>query len=121
MSMTEKRKTDRIDTLNLLYILLNEEETAVHQGMGRTLNLSETGILLETHFPIESEHTVMFSIGLAEDLVEIKGKVAHRRQLENGNFITGIYFVEVTDAANQIIQKYVQEYGKDFSAEEPTP
>jgi hypothetical protein len=121
MSMIEKRKTDRINTLNLFYILLNEEDTAVHQGMGRTLNLSETGILLETYFPIEFEHTVMISIGLAEDLVEIKGKVAHHRQLEDDKFVTGIYFAEVTDAAIQVIQKFVQEYGKHFSADEPTP
>jgi hypothetical protein len=114
--MTEKRKTDRINTLNLFYILLNDEDTAVHQGMGRTLNLSETGILLETHFPIESGYTVTISIGLAEDLVAVKGKAVHQRQLEDGSIDTGICFVEVTDAAIQVIRKFVQTYGTPLSA-----
>jgi hypothetical protein len=118
--MAEKRQTDRISTLNLLYILLNDEDTPVQQGMGRTLNLSETGILLETHFPIEQGYTVLISIGLAEDLVDVKGKVAHHRQVDS-KFVTGIYFVEVTDAAIQLIQKFIQAYGNHFSADEPTP
>jgi hypothetical protein len=119
--MTEKRKTDRINTLNLFYIILNDEDTAVHQGMGRTLNLSETGILLETHFPIESGYIVLISISLAEDLVDVKGKVVHQRQCEDGTFVTGICFVEVTDDALQVIKKFVLEYGPHFSANEPTP
>jgi len=119
--MTEKRKTDRINTLNLFYILLNDQDTAVHQGMGRTLNLSETGILLETHFPIESGYTVLISIGLAEDLVDVKGKVVHQRQLKDDTFVTGICFVEVTDTAIQIIKKFVQTFGPHFSVDEPTP
>lgn len=119
--MTEKRKTDRIATLNLFYILLNEEETPVHQGMGRTLNLSETGILLETHFPIEPTYTVMISIGLAEDLVDVKGKVVHFRQVEKDQHVTGIQFVSVTEEAAQVIKKFVQAFGMHFSAQEPTP
>ena len=119
--MTEKRKKGRINTLNLFYILLNDQETAVHQGMGRTLNLSETGILLETHFFIESGCTVMVSIGLAEDLVDVKGKVVHQRKLEDNTFVTGICFVEVADAAIQVIKNFIQAFGTHFSADEPTP
>lgn len=119
--MTEKRKTDRINTLNLFYIILNEEDTAIHQGMGRTLNLSETGILLETHFPIESGHTVMISIGLAEDLVDVKGKVVHHRQIETDKFVTGIFFIEVKDPAIQAIKNFIQAHCEHFSADEPTP
>jgi len=115
-AVTEKRKTNRINTRNLSCILLNDEDTAIHQGMGRTLNLSETGILLETHFPIESGYTVVISIGLAEDLVEVKGKVVHQRQLEDGSFDTGVCFTKVTDAAIQVIRKFVQTYGTPFSA-----
>lgn len=119
--MTEKRKTDRINTLNLFYIILNEADTAIHQGMGRTLNLSETGILLETHFPIESGHTVMISIGLAEDLVDVKGRVVHHRQLEEDRFVTGIFFIETKETAVDVIRNFIKAYGEHFSADEPTP
>jgi hypothetical protein len=63
----------------------------------------------------------MISIGLAEDLVDVKGKVAHQRQLEDDTFISGICFVEVTETAIQIIKKFVQTYGRHFSVDEPTP
>jgi hypothetical protein len=81
--------------LNLSYVLLNEEGQPIHQGMGRTLNLSEKGILLETSFPIEPGHTVVLTIGLEDETVDIKAKVSHFRQLENGLFGTGLTFFEV--------------------------
>jgi CRP-like cAMP-binding protein len=115
-AMTEKRKTNRIKTRNLSCILVNDENTGIHQGMGRTLNLSETGILLQTHFPIEPGYTVMISIGLAEELVDVKGKVVHQRQCKEGLFDTGICFIEVTDAAIQVIRKFVQTYATPSSA-----
>jgi CRP-like cAMP-binding protein len=119
-AVTEKRKTNRINTRNLSCIQLNDKDTDSYQGMGRTLNLSETGILLETHFPIEAGYTVMISIGLAEDLVDVKGKVVHHRQLEDGLFVTGICSVEVTDAAIQSIKKFLQTHGTRFPADELT-
>ena len=61
MNSEDKRKHERIRSLNLSYICLDEEKNIVKQGMGRTLNLSESGLLLETHFPIESRHIVLMT------------------------------------------------------------
>ena len=72
MTTENKRKHPRIPSLNLSYICLDENNNIVKQGMGRTLNISESGILLETHFPIESEYLVLMTIALKEDLLEIK-------------------------------------------------
>ena len=90
MTSEDKRKHQRIPSLNLSYICLDENNNIVKQGMGRTLNLSESGILLETHFPIELEYLVLMTIALKEDLLEIKGSLealgAHLRlslELEN--------------------------------------
>ena len=54
MNTNEKRKHPRVNALNLSYICLDEDQQVIKQGMGRTLNVSESGILLETHFPIEA-------------------------------------------------------------------
>ena len=70
MASENKRKYQRIRSLNLSYICLDENNNIVKQGMGRTLNISESGILLETHFPIESEYSVLLTIALKEDLLE---------------------------------------------------
>jgi len=72
MTTREKRKHTRINSLNLSYVCLDENNQIFKQGMGRTLNVSESGILLETHFPIDDQYIVRLILGLEEDLVEIK-------------------------------------------------
>ena len=57
MMTLEKRIKPRADSHNILsYVCLDEENEIVEQGMGRTLNVSEGGILLETHDSIDLEH-----------------------------------------------------------------
>ena len=120
MTSENKRKHDRIQSLNLSYICLDEDENIVKQGMGRTLNISESGILLETHFPIELKHVVQLTISLEEDLLDIKGKPVHVRSSGQGKYEIGIQFVELDQGASQIIKKFVSEGGvsKTSSASE---
>ena len=109
MTSENKRKHDRIQSLNLSYICLDEDENIVKQGMGRTLNISESGILLETYFPIEPKHFVQLTIGLEEDLLDIKGKPIHVRSSGQGKYEIGIQFVELDQGAFQIIKKFISE------------
>ena len=111
MTSENKRKHERIQSLNLSYICIDEDENIVKQGMGRTLNLSETGILLETHFPIELNHVVQLTISLEEDLLDIKGKPVHVRPRDQGKYEIGIQFVELDLSASQIIKKFVNQGG----------
>jgi hypothetical protein len=111
MTSENKRKHERIQSLNLSYICLDENENIVKQGMGRTLNISESGILLETHFPIEPNHVVQLTISLEEDLLDIKGKPVHVRPRDPGKYEIGIQFVELDPSAYQIIKKFVNQGG----------
>ena len=111
MTSENKRKHERIQSLNLSYICIDEDENIVKQGMGRTLNLSETGILLETHFPIELNHVVQLTISLEEDLLDIKGKPVHVRPRDQGKYEIGIQFAELDPSASQIIKKFVNQGG----------
>ncbi len=111
MTSENKRKHERIQSLNLSYICIDEDENIVKQGMGRTLNISETGILLETHFPIEPNHVVQLTISLEEDLLDIKGKPVHVRPRDQGKYEIGIQFVELDPSASQIIKKFVNQGG----------
>jgi len=111
MTSENKRKHDRIQSLNLSYICLDEDENIVKQGMGRTLNISESGILLETHFPIELKHVVQLTISLEEDLLDIKGKPVHVRSSGQGKYEIGIQFVELDPGASKIIKEFVSEDG----------
>jgi len=109
----EKRKHQRIASLNLLHVEVYKEDRLIKQGAGRTLNVSESGILLEIHFPIvDSDNVVIqLTIGLKEDLLEIKGKSVRYLQTASGIFQIGILFDEITDnATDTTLKEYIKEF-----------
>ena len=107
MASENKRKHQRIPSLNLSYICLDENNNIVKQGMGRTLNISESGILLETHFPIEPKYLVLMTIALKEDLLEIKGKPIHSRLNKTGEFEIGIEFLEPNQDSIRLLENFI--------------
>lgn len=116
-AMSEKRKHPRIDSLNLLaYVCLNEKGEEMEHRMGRTLNVSEAGVLLETHIPVDPAHVMSLEIGLCEDMVEIPGKVAHSIEKQNGKYETGVEFYDVDDSVMKTLQKYIQAFRKQENA-----
>ena len=113
MTSENKRKHERIQSLNLSYICLDEDKNIVKQGMGRTLNISESGILLETHFPIESNHTIQLTISLEENLLDIIGKPVHVKSIDGGKYQIGIQFVDLDENATKILQDYISVDGTE--------
>ena len=111
MTSENKRKHERIQSLNLSYICLDENANIIKQGMGRTLNISESGILLETHFPIEPEHVVQLTVSLEEDLLDLKGKPVHVRSCDEGKFEVGIQFVDLDQKATDLLKKFISSGG----------
>ncbi len=117
MTAIDKRQHPRIDSLNLIsYVCIDETDTGVVQGMGRTLNVSEGGILLETHIQMDSKHTLSLTIGLEEDLVDIKGEVVHSKPGKDDNFETGIHFFEIDEEALRVLKKYIKAFKEQFSS-----
>jgi len=110
MASKEQRKAVRIDSLNLSYIGIDENNSTVRQAMGRTLNVSENGILLETHFPIDSKQLVSLSLALEDELIDVKGEVVYSKPGEDEKFETGIKFVEVQEAHRQVLRRYIQSF-----------
>ena len=108
MISENKRKHERIHSLNLSYVCLDEERNIVKQGMGRTLNLSESGLLLETHFPIESRHIVLMTIGLEEELLDISGKPIHIKANKDGTYEIGIEFFDVTEDKTLVLKRFIE-------------
>lgn len=108
MTKEEKRKHLRIDSLNLLnYIYSDENESEAAQGMGRTLNVSESGILLETHNAIDTKSIVSLTIGFEEEMVDIKGRIIYIKKNLQGMFESGIEFFDVDADARKILKGYI--------------
>ena len=113
MSTNENRQHHRINSLNLIsYSCIDATENVVAQGMGRTLNVSEDGILLETHVSINPEFTIELAIGLEDELVTIKGSIIFSTPGKDEKFEAGIEFVEIDDATIEILKKYIEVFSK---------
>jgi hypothetical protein len=104
----EKRKHNRISSFNLFYLAIDDNGNIIHQGMGRTLNVSEAGILLQTSFNINLGLKILLSIGIEDDIVDIEGDVAHSRIGKKGMFETGIKFTKIDDDAFDILKIFIQ-------------
>jgi hypothetical protein len=107
MNPVENRKHIRIDSLNLSYICLDEDCNMVKQGMGRTLNISESGILLESYFPIEADHHILLSIGLEDKVVDVAGRLIHSRSTAKKSFEVGIEFIDLDAAALRTLKEFI--------------
>lgn len=111
MTNQEKRKHSRIDSLNLLnYVYSDDSGDGSTQGMGRTLNVSESGILLEMHTPISIDDIISLTIGLEEDMVEIKGRVVYTNENDKKMYESGIEFFDVDDKAKETLKKYIEAF-----------
>jgi c-di-GMP-binding flagellar brake protein YcgR len=115
----EKRKHIRVNSLNLSHVAVGEEPEHLKQAIGRTLNVSETGILLETHFPIAAQQNVSLTIGIEEDLVEMRGKVVHLIDGETGRFEMGVQFVDIDERATRILREFIKEFRRIKSDPKP--
>lgn len=113
MSKKERREHPRINSLNLLaYVCMNENREIVRQGMARTLDVSEGGILMETNVPIDPQHTVSLTLGLKDELTDVKGKVVHFRTNGNGRFQSGIEFMETQEPTWRVLKKFTEGFRK---------
>ena len=79
-------------------------------GMGRTLNVSETGIRLETYHPIDPQWDISITSGFEEDLVDIKGSVIFQKKSDENTFEAGIQFSTISDHEREILVKFIQAF-----------
>ena len=109
ISMINKRKNPRVKTSNgVSYICIDENGNGIDQGMGKTIDISLGGILLETSVLIESKYILLATIDLKGNLIEIRGKVAYSRKIESREFLNGIQFLETPERQIKIIAEFIK-------------
>lgn len=114
MGTEEKRKHSRTASLRLLnYIAYEKIEVETTQGMGRTLNVSEAGIMLETHHPLIVDQIIALTIGFEEKVVEVRGRVTYTGRAAESKYRSGIEFLDVDDAALLVLRQYSAAFNSD--------
>ena len=113
MVINERRHHTRITALNLIsYTCIDETQGIVAQGMGRTLNVSEDGILLETHVTIDPKYTIELAIGLEDELINIKGRIIYSSPGKGEKYEAGIEFSEINDSTTEVLKKYIKVFSE---------
>ncbi|MCB9481527.1 MAG: PilZ domain-containing protein [Desulfobacteraceae bacterium] len=108
MNNERREYPKRPESVNLVYFaVFNDLDKLRQQGMGKTLNISEGGILLETYEKIADEGTIVLTLGLRDETVDIQAKTAHLSELENGIFHTGLSFIIENPLQLDRIKQYI--------------
>jgi len=115
MTYSEQRKFNRADALNFLaYSCLSEKNGCnTKEGIGRTLNISEGGVLLETNSPLDPIQTISLTIALKEKVIDVKGKVLWCKERECGIFISGIEFFGLEQDDFPHLNRYLESFYKE--------
>lgn len=91
----EKRNYPRIKKLYLIsYINKNEGSTVSPISMGRTLDISPSGIRLEVYQSLMMDSVIEMEIGFQEQKFSTKGKIIRVEEIDEKTFIVGIQFDE---------------------------
>ena len=110
----DRRKHPRFPSLNLVsYSCLDESGRTIREGMGKTLDVSEAGISLETHESLEDARLVSVAIGLRDDLADLRGEVVYFYSAQEGQYRCGIRFGQVDEAPLRILRSFVAAFRRD--------
>ncbi|MGD8272862.1 MAG: PilZ domain-containing protein [Desulfobacterales bacterium] len=109
--MVDRRKHHRIQTQNLIsHFSFDETGKQDSQGIGKALDISRGGMLIETPYPIESGSLSLMAVDLEGNLVEIEGKLAYSKRSHAGTYLSGIAFVGNDAQVINFVIKLVKEY-----------
>ena len=93
MSTPERRKHSRVKiNYPISYGCTDKKGCIVQQNMGVALNISQSGILIETADSVFSKYISLISVDLNKDIIEIKGKVAYCKMSKTKKYRVGISF-----------------------------
>ncbi|MFA6011290.1 MAG: PilZ domain-containing protein [Desulfobacteraceae bacterium] len=108
----EHRRNPRIETSNLVdYTLFDSNGKALAKGKGRTINLSQNGILLKTPNPLKGVFVLLMAIDLSGNMVKVEGRLVYSTMDEvTGHYKSGIEFTGPKAKQVDAIVAFVKAY-----------
>ncbi len=103
----ERRQAERRYALNFLdYEILSADGNVTGRGLARTLNVSETGLRLETGQFFDPGQQLRITLGMENDLVQLTGRVVNSQPENDELCSSGVLFVEFDEIDQQTYQKH---------------
>jgi len=104
----ELRRSPRIISLNLVSVAkVDETGVPTLDAMGRTLDISEGGIKLETFTTIPIGSEVELGIGLGEEIIHPNARVVYLEEIEEGKYIMGLNFSGLQPEELETVRSYL--------------
>ncbi|MBF0227349.1 MAG: PilZ domain-containing protein [Desulfobacterales bacterium] len=105
----KNRKNTRFESLNLVsYDLIDNKGKLIGHSVGRTLNISKGGILLEAEAELSAYPLISLTLSLEEDLVTVKGEIVYSKQAsELGKFENGIKFLKASEQDYRALVEFI--------------
>ncbi|MDY0161799.1 PilZ domain-containing protein [Desulfobotulus sp.] len=110
--ISEKRRFPfRPETRNLVHFsVLGENGRILNQGMGKTLNISRGGLLLEAHSPIPEESRVQLSIGMGDEILDLEVIIVHARPVKEKLWQAGMAFLPMTGPKARLLSLFIERF-----------
>jgi hypothetical protein len=121
MSNADRRRHVRVETENLVsYVMADIEDNLISQGMGNAVNVSRSGMLLESARPIDCERILLTTVDPDNRLIELKGKIVRSRKTNDGKWHAGIGFLgtdtEIIQFSTKLIETHQRQICDDPAA-----
>ncbi|MDY0132529.1 MAG: PilZ domain-containing protein [Desulforegulaceae bacterium] len=108
MKVERRKYPHRSESANLVYFaIFYPDKTLKQQGMGKTINISEGGILLETHEKLIDDQLISLSLGLNNETVDLEAKLVHFTKNKEGLYHSGLSFIIDSIKKTEAIKKYI--------------
>ena len=93
----ERRRSPRVRALYHVVITTEGMDEELSVTVGRTVDVSETGVRVETHGHLSIDEAVRLEIAIEETVVKASGRVVHAARI--GELIeAGIEFTVISDS-----------------------
>ncbi len=114
----ERRNHTRPESLNLLdYLVVDEQGRQGEYSMARTLNISQGGILMETHLPLPQGQQVMITMELKGNLLNIMGRIVYTT-FSSGMHQNGIEFFHLAENDKSLLNKYIRDFHQYYKEDQ---
>ena len=111
MDTVERRRHARVETRNLIsQYSISKGGQIVSHNMAEALNVSESGILLETPHPIETEYVTLKTSYFDDNAINLNGRVIYCRKTQSGLYQSGIKFTGSKDETSMFAVKLIKLY-----------
>lgn len=111
MNDDNRRISPRLRSLNLLdFVVVDAHGAVLNEALARTLNVSDTGLLMETSEPLTSNQLVHVTLGLEDDLVDLEGRVVRVSLNEQQLYQAGIEFGTIDPVSRATLLRYLEAF-----------